>query len=158
MFNKVFLIGNLGRDPEVRSTTSGQPVASLRMATSRRWRDRDGNRQEQTEWHDVVCFGRQAEVAGQYLTKGSRVFVEGRIQTRSWDDRNTGEKRYRTEVVCENFQMLGGGGGGGGGRGDYNASDVGGPPSYGGDRDQGDQSDQGGQGGPDEADDDDIPF
>ena len=109
MVNKVILVGNLGRDPEVRSLPSGQPVASFSVATSRRWKDRDGNRQEQTEWHNVVCFGKTAEIAGQYLTKGKQVFVEGRIQTRSWDDKTTGEKKYRTEIICDNFQMLGGG-------------------------------------------------
>lgn len=108
MLNKVILIGNLGRDPEIRTTQSGQTVAQLRVATSRRWRDRDGNRQEQTEWHDIVCWGRQAEVAGQYLTRGKLISVEGRLQTRSWDDQQTGQKRYRTEIVCDNFQMLGG--------------------------------------------------
>ena len=107
MVNKVILIGNLGRDPEVRSTPSGQPVASFSLATNRRWRDRDGNRQEQTEWHNIVCWGRQAEIAGQYLTKGKQIYVEGRLQTRSWEDRQSGEKRYRTEIVCDNFQMLG---------------------------------------------------
>jgi single-strand DNA-binding protein len=107
MVNKVILIGNLGRDPELRSTASGQPVANFSLATNRRWRDRDGNRQEQTEWHNIVCWGRQAEVAAQYLTKGKQIYVEGRIQTRSWEDRQSGEKRYRTEIVCENFQMLG---------------------------------------------------
>ena len=154
MFNKVFLLGNLGRDPESRALPSGQPVANFPMATSRKWRDRDGNQQEQTEWHNIVCFGRLAEIAGQYLTKGKQVFVEGRIQTRSWDDRNTGEKRYRTEVVADNFQMLGGpGGGGGGGRGgsdygDYDESQYGGSGGYGG----------GGDGGGGGSDDDDIPF
>lgn len=108
MVNKVILVGNLGRDPEVRSTPSGQPVASFTLATNRRWRDREGNRQEQTEWHTVVCWGRLAEIAGQYLTKGRQVYVEGRLQTRSWEDRQTGDKRYRTEIICENFQMLGG--------------------------------------------------
>ena len=107
MVNKVILVGNLGRDPEVRSLPSGQPLATFSVATSRRWKDRDGNRQEQTEWHNIVCFGKQAEIAGQYLTKGKQVFVEGRIQTRSWDDKTTGEKKYRTEIVCDNFQMLG---------------------------------------------------
>jgi single-strand DNA-binding protein len=107
MVNKVILIGNLGRDPERRSTPSGQQVATFSVATSRRWRDRDGNKQEHTEWHTVVCWGRQAEVAGEYLKKGRQVYVEGRLQTRSWDDKQTGEKRYRTEVVCDNFQMLG---------------------------------------------------
>lgn len=149
MVNKVFLLGNLGRDPEVRSTSSGQPVANFSVATSRKWKDRDGQLQEQTEWHNVVCFGRLAEIAGQYLTKGKQLFVEGRIQTRSWDDRNSGEKRYRTEVVAENFQMLGGRGGGGGGGGypDYDDSYGGGPGGGG---------DQSGGGGGD--DDDDIPF
>ena len=85
MVNKVILVGNLGRDPEVRSTPSGQSVAEFSLATSRKWKDRDGNRQEQTEWHRVVCWGRQAEVAGQYLTKGKQIYVEGRIQTSSWD-------------------------------------------------------------------------
>lgn len=107
MVNKVILIGNLGRDPEVRSTPSGQPVASFTLATSRRWRDKNGQRQEQTEWHSIVCWGKQAEIAGQYLTKGKQIYVEGRLQTRSWDDRQTGEKRYRTEIICDNFQMLG---------------------------------------------------
>jgi single-strand DNA-binding protein len=106
MLNKVMLIGNLGRDPEVRSTPSGQPVASFSLATSRRWKDKNGQRQEQTEWHNIVVWGKQAEIAGQYLTKGKQIFVEGRIQTRSWDDRQTGEKKYRTEIVCDNFQML----------------------------------------------------
>src|SRR3954451_15143919 len=140
MVNKVILVGNLGRDPEVRSLPSGQPVASFSVATSRRYKDREGQRQEQTEWHNVVCFGRQAEIAGQYLTKGKQVFVEGRIQTRSWDDKNSGEKKYRTEIVCENFQMLGGRGGeGGGGRGSGTGAAAGGThpdyenePSYGG--------------------------
>jgi single-strand DNA-binding protein len=120
MVNKVILVGNLGRDPEMRSTQGGQPVANFSVATSRKFKDKDGNRQEQTEWHNVVCFGRQAEIAGQYLTKGKKVFIEGRLQTRNWDDKETGKKQYRTEVICENFQMLdsrgeGGGSGGGGG-------------------------------------------
>jgi single-strand DNA-binding protein len=149
MVNKVILVGNLGRDPEIRSLPSGQPVASFSVATSRRFKDRDGQRQEQTEWHNVVCFGKQAEIAGQYLVKGKQVFIEGRIQTRSWDDKNTGEKKYRTEIICENFQMLGGGPGGGGGRGGgmgQGAPDYDSEPSYGG---------GGGGGG---GTDDDIPF
>ncbi|MCP3957427.1 MAG: single-stranded DNA-binding protein [bacterium] len=107
MINKAILLGNLGRDPELRSTTTGKPVANFSLATNRRWRDSGGNRQEATDWHNVVCFGRQAEVAGEYLRKGRQVYVEGRIQTRSWEDRETGETRYRTEIVCQNFQMLG---------------------------------------------------
>ena len=123
MVNKVILIGNLGRDPEVRSTPSGQTVTSFSLATNRKWRDRDGNRQEQTEWHSIVCWGRQAEVAGQYLVRGKKIYVEGRLQTTSWEDRQSGEKKYRTEVVCENFQMLGGNGNGHG--------PAGGPPDHG---------------------------
>lgn len=170
MVNKVFLIGNLGRDPEMRSTTSGQAVANFSVATSRKWNDRDGNRQEQTEWHYVVCFGRQAEVAGQYLTKGRQVFVEGRLQTSSWDDRNTGEKRYRTEIICENFQMLGSrrdgdGGGGGYGGGGYGGGGYqggsGGGGGYQGGGDGGQEAGGGGGGSNDfgpEPEDDDIPF
>lgn len=154
MYNKAFLIGNLGRDPEIRSTQSGQPVANFSIATNRRWTDRNGQRQEQTEWHNIVCFGRQAEIAGQYLQKGRQIFVEGRIQTRSWDDRQSGEKRYRTEIVCDNFQMLGQrgdyeGGGGGYGGPDYDQDHGGGPGSGGG---------GGSEGAGGEADDDDIPF
>lgn len=154
MVNKVILIGNLGRDPEVRSTPSGQPVASFTLATSRRWKDKNGQRQEQTEWHQIVVWGKQAEIAGQYLTKGKQIFLEGRLQTRSWDDRQTGEKRYRTEIVCENFQMLGSRGGGGG---DF---EPGGPPSGGGGSyDEGGFGGSGGAGGGGgDLDDDDIPF
>jgi len=167
MLNKVFLIGNLGRDPEIRSTQSGQPVANFSLATNRRWTDRNGQRQEQTEWHNVVCFGRQAEIAGQYLQKGRQIFVEGRIQTRSWDDRQTGEKRYRTEILCDNFQMLGQRGdhdAGGGtaypapgtapGGGDYEPDDAG--PAAGGPGPGG--AEAGGTEAGGEADDDDIPF
>ena len=144
MVNKVILIGNLGRDPEVRSTPSGQPVASFTLATSRRWKDKSGQRQEQTEWHNIVCWGRQAEIAGQYLTKGKQVYVEGRLQTRSWDDRQTGEKRYKTEVICDNFQMLGQRGSDFDGGERASAPPPGGP-SY-------------DEGGFTEAEDDDIPF
>ena len=127
MVNKVMLIGNLGRDPEVRSTPSGQNVASFTLATSRKWKDKDGSRQEQTEWHNIVVWGRLAEVAGQYLVKGKQVFIEGRIQTRSWEDKQSGEKKYRTEIVADNFQMLGsrGEGGMGGGRHDSTSADEG---------------------------------
>ncbi|MCP3960775.1 MAG: single-stranded DNA-binding protein [bacterium] len=107
MINKAILVGNLGSDPVLRSTSTGTPVASFSLATHHRWRGRDGNRQEATEWHNVVCFGRQAEVARQYLRRGRQVYVEGRIQTRSWEDRETGERRHRTEIFCRGFQMLG---------------------------------------------------
>ncbi len=107
MVNKVILVGNLGRDPELRATPSGQQVASFSLATNRKWNDRDGNRQEQTEWHNIVVWGRQAEIASQYLKKGRQIFVEGRLQTSSWEDRQSGEKKYKTEIICDNFQMLG---------------------------------------------------
>jgi single-strand DNA-binding protein len=107
MLNKAMIIGNLGRDPEVRTTPSGQPVANFTVATNRKWKDREGNLQEKTEWHNVVCWGKQAEIAGQYLTKGKQVYVEGRLETRSWDDKTHGDKRYRTEIICDSFQMLG---------------------------------------------------
>jgi single-strand DNA-binding protein len=155
MVNKVILIGNLGRDPEVRSTPSGQPVASFSLATSRKWKDKTGNRQEETEWHNIVVWGKQAEIAGQYLKKGKQIYLEGRLQTRSWDDKQSGEKKYRTEVVCDNFQMLGsrgdmeGGGGGYSGGGSYEGGGSGGSSGGG-------ASSGGGYGG--EPDDDDIPF
>ena len=150
MLNKVLLIGNLGKDPEMRSLPSGQAVASFTLATSRRWRDKGGQKQEQTEWHQVVVWGKQAEIAGQYLTKGKQIYLEGRLQTRSWDDKNSGEKRYRTEVICDNFQMLGGRGG------DFEGGGMGGSPSSGGGGGGGPVYDEGGYGGGPE--DDDIPF
>ncbi len=155
MLNKVLLIGNLGKDPEMRSLPSGQPVASFTLATSRRWRDKNGQKQEQTEWHQIVIFGKQAEIAGQYLTKGKQIYLEGRIQTRSWDDRQTGEKKYRTEIVCDNFQMLGSRGGGGDFEGAGSSAGAGGA-SYGGGPSYDDQGSGGGGFG--EPDEDDIPF
>ncbi len=120
MVNKVMLVGNLGRDPEMRALPSGQQVANFSLATSRRYKDRDGNRKDETEWHNIVVYGKQAEIAGQYLKKGKMIFLEGRIQTASWEDKERpGKKVYKTEIICENFQMLGskgdsGGAGGGG--------------------------------------------
>lgn len=115
--NKVTLIGNLGADPEVRYTASGSAVANVRLATAEAWRDREsGEQQERTEWHRVVFFGRLAEIVEQYLRKGSQVYVEGRLQTRKWQDRD-GNERYTTEIVANEMQMLGGRGGGGGGGG-----------------------------------------
>ncbi|HKJ70701.1 MAG TPA: single-stranded DNA-binding protein [Gammaproteobacteria bacterium] len=111
--NKVILVGNLGRDPEIRYTGSGNAVANLNLATTRRYRGRDGQQQEETEWHRVVMFSRLAEIAGEYLRKGSQCYIEGRLQTRKWQD-NNGQDRYTTEVVANEMQMLGGGGGGGG--------------------------------------------
>ncbi len=102
--NKVFLIGNLTRDPELKALPSGSKVASLSLATNRVWKDQAGARQEATEYHNLVSFGRQAENLGQYAKKGSSLFVEGRIQTRSWDGQD-GKKNYRTEVIIDNFQF-----------------------------------------------------
>ena len=104
--NKVILIGNLGADPETRYTASGNAVSNLRLATSRSWRDKQSNEtKEETEWHRVVLFSRLAEIAGEYLRKGSRVYIEGRIQTRKWQDKQ-GQDRWTTEVVAEDLQML----------------------------------------------------
>jgi single-strand DNA-binding protein len=105
--NKVILIGNLGANPEMRFTPGGQAVANLRIATTERWTDRNGQRQEATEWHRVVLWGKQAEVAGQYLQKGRQVYIEGRIRTRQWQDQS-GQKRYTTEIVGTSMQMIGG--------------------------------------------------
>lgn len=121
--NKVILIGNLGADPELRFTAGGQAVADLRLATSRRWQGKDGSTQEDTQWHRVVVWGKQAEQCKEFLSKGRQVYVEGRLQTRSWEDRD-GNKRYTTEVVAQQIQFLGGGRGGGGGEVEASA-----PPS-----------------------------
>jgi single-strand DNA-binding protein len=108
--NKVILVGNLGKDPEVRFTNTGSAVANFSIATSEVWNDRDGKRQERTEWHNVVVWGKTAEHCGQYLAKGRQVYIEGSIRTRSYDDKS-GNKRYVTEVVAQRVQFLGGGGG-----------------------------------------------
>jgi len=105
MINKVFLIGNLGADPEVRSTQNGIAVTNFNVATTEKWKGKDGMQQEQTEWHRIVAFGRLGEICGQYLVKGSKVYIEGRLQTRQWDDQN-GNKRYTTEIVAREMKML----------------------------------------------------
>lgn len=106
--NKVILVGNLGADPETRYTASGSAVTNIRLATTESWRDRQsGEKQEKTEWHRVVFFSRLAEIAGEYLRKGSQVYVEGRLQTRKWQDQG-GQDRYTTEIVANEMQMLGG--------------------------------------------------
>ncbi|MCA9758657.1 MAG: single-stranded DNA-binding protein [Candidatus Eisenbacteria bacterium] len=116
--NKVILIGNLGTDPEIRHTSGGQAVCNFRIATNESWGGRDGQeRQERTEWHNIVAWGRLAEICNEYLRKGKQVYLEGRLQTRQWEDKD-GVKRYTTEIVAQNMMMLGGPGGGGGG-GDY---------------------------------------
>ncbi len=111
--NKVILIGNLGRDPELRYTASGQGVTNFTLATNERWRDKDGNNQERTEWHRIVVWGKSAENCAQYLQKGRSVYVEGRLQTREWEDKD-GNKRSTTEVVALNVTFLGSQRGGGG--------------------------------------------
>jgi single-strand DNA-binding protein len=108
--NKVILIGNLGADPEIRFTPSGAQVANVNLATSESWTDKSGEHQERAEWHRIVLWRKLAEIAGQYLKKGSRVYIEGKLQTRSWEDQK-GQKRYMTEVVANNIEMLSGSGG-----------------------------------------------
>lgn len=126
--NKVILVGNLGNDPEVRATASGARIANISLATADSWMDKTtGQRQERTEWHRVVFFNRLAEIVEQYLTKGSQVYVEGRLQTRKWQDQN-GQDKYTTEIVANEMQMLGGRGGAGGG-GDYQSTAPMDPPA-----------------------------
>ena len=114
--NKVILIGNLGADPETRYLPSGDAVTNIRIATTDTWKDKSGEKQEHTEWHRVAFFGKVAEIAGEYLKKGSPVYVEGRIRTRKWQDKE-GQERYSTEFVADRMQLLGGRGAGGGGGG-----------------------------------------
>lgn len=134
--NKVILIGNLGADPEVRFTPGGQAVANFRIATNESWTDKNGQKQERTEWHRIVVWGKLAELCGEYLKKGRQAYVEGRLQTREWTDKE-GKKNYTTEIVANTVQFLGGGpgrsggeGGGfsGGGQGGGRRDDFGGPP------------------------------
>ena len=113
MLNKVMLIGNLGADPDVRFSQNGTAVANLRLATTEKWRGKDGQMQEQTEWHKVVTFGRLAEICRDYLSKGARVYIEGKLQTRKWQDQN-GNDRYTTEIVAREMKMLSPRGAGGG--------------------------------------------
>ncbi|MBT5949616.1 MAG: single-stranded DNA-binding protein [Betaproteobacteria bacterium] len=121
--NKVILVGNLGRDPEVRRMPSGDAMVNLSIATTDTWKDKGGERQEKTEWHRVVLFGRVAEVAGEYLKKGSQAYFEGRLQTRKWTDKE-GQDKYTTEVVADRMQMLGSRSGSGGGGGGESQSSV----------------------------------
>jgi single-strand DNA-binding protein len=151
--NKVILIGNLGADPETRAMPSGTTVANLRVATSESWRDKQtGEQQERTEWHRVALFGRLAEIAGEYLRKGSQVYIEGSLRTRKWQDKQ-GNERYSTEIVGNDLQMLGGRGGAGAGAGASPASAAAGSgatPSY--------AEESAGGGSRSEEFDDDIPF
>ena len=114
--NKVFLLGNVGKDPEIRTTAGGMTVASFTLATADRAKDAQGNWADKTEWHNLVAFQRTAEIIRDYVKKGTQIFVEGKIQTRSWDDKESGQKKYRTEVLINDLSLLGGGGGAGGAR------------------------------------------
>lgn len=105
MINKAILIGNLGQDPEVRYSQTGTPIASFSIATTETWKKQDGSKEEQTEWHRIVAFGRLGEICGEYLSKGSKVYIEGRIQTRKWEDKD-GNTRYTTEIVAREMKML----------------------------------------------------
>jgi single-strand DNA-binding protein len=151
--NKVILIGNLGADPETRAMPSGTTVANLRVATSESWRDKQtGEQQERTEWHRVALFGRLAEIAGEYLRKGSQVYIEGSLRTRKWQDKQ-GNERYSTEIIGNELQMLGGRGGAGAGASASPASAAAGSgatPSY--------AEESAGGGSRSEEFDDDIPF
>ena len=161
--NKVILIGNLGRDPETRYTTGGDAIANLNIATSEQWKDKNGEKQEKTEWHRVVLFGRQAEIAGEYLKKGRSVYIEGRLQTRKYTDKD-GVEKYSTEIVGDRMQLLGsregGGGGGSGGDVEFGGAGGGARPAGGGGGGGGGGAKQGGaakRSNPDDLDDD-IPF
>ena len=118
--NKALIIGNLTRDPEIKAIPSGIKVCSFSVATNRVWKDKDGNKQESADYHNIVVFGRQAETVAQYMRKGSQVMIEGRMQTRSWDDASTGTKKYRTEVIADRVQF--GTNTGGSGKGSYSPS------------------------------------
>jgi single-strand DNA-binding protein len=124
--NKVILIGNLGKDPEVKYTPQGTPVAKIALATNERYKDKDGQWQDRTEWHNLVLWQRLAEIAGEYLKKGSKLYVEGRLQTRSWEDKQTNQKKYMTEVVVSDLVLLGGRGEGSGGEASRSAAAAGG--------------------------------
>ena len=147
--NKAILIGNLGADPEVRFTPGGQAVANFRIATSESWNDKNGQKQERTEWHRIVVWGKLAELCGEYLKKGRQCFVEGRLQTREWTDKE-GKKNYTTEVVAKEVTFLGGRDGAGAGPRGGPRDDFGSPPPA-------DMHESGGPSGP-PASDDDIPF
>jgi single-strand DNA-binding protein len=107
--NKVILVGNVGKDPDIKYTPSGTPVAKLSLATNERYKDKSGEWQERTEWHSIIAWQRLAEIVGEYVSKGSKLYIEGRLHTSSWEDRQSGETKYRTEVVAADVVLLGGG-------------------------------------------------
>ncbi|MBI3042121.1 MAG: single-stranded DNA-binding protein [Betaproteobacteria bacterium] len=154
--NKVILIGNLGADPETRYLPSGDAVTNIRIATSEKWKDKSGEQQEHTEWHRIAFFGKLAEIAGEYLKKGSPVYVEGRIRTRKWQDKESGQDRYSTEIVADRMQLLGGRGGGSGSAEPMSREPAGAAAGAGGAKPQ--QGAKKGGGGAFEQMDDDIPF
>jgi single-strand DNA-binding protein len=152
--NKVILVGNLGADPETRSIPSGTTVTNIRIATSESWKDKaSGAQQERTEWHSVALFGRLGEIAAEYLRKGSQVFIEGKLRTQKWKDKQ-GNDRYKTEIIADNMQMLGARGGGMGAPGGADRGDSAGAPPH----EDYDQSPAPAGGGGKEDFDDDIPF
>jgi single-strand DNA-binding protein len=146
--NKVILVGNLGRDAELKFTPGGFPISSFSLATTDRRKDKDNNWQEKTEWHRIKLLGKQAESLQDYLKKGKQIYVEGRLETRSWDDKE-GQKRYMTEILADRIQLLGSGGGGGRGGSSTSRSEDGGG---------GDPFDDHGAAAPGDVADDDIPF
>ena len=154
--NKVILIGNLGRDPETRYTTGGDAICNLNIATSEQWKDKSGEKQERTEWHRVVLFGRQAEIAGEYLKKGRSVYIEGRLQTRKYTDKD-GVEKYSTEIVGDRMQLIGSGRDASGGDVEFSSSSGGGAPAR---REPATANAGGGKGAKKNVDDfdDDIPF
>ena len=125
MINKVILVGRLGKDPEVRSTPSGTSVAKFTIATDERFTDKNGEKQERTEWHNIVAWGKLGEICGQYLRKGKLVYIEGSIRTDSWDDKESGQKKYRTEIVARDMKMLDRRGDDEGGGGSYSGASRG---------------------------------
>src|SRR6266498_4635498 len=127
--NKVILLGNLGKDPEVKYTPQGTPVAKITIATNERFKDKDGQWQDRTEWHNITAWARTAEIAGEYLKKGSKVYIEGSLRTHSWDDKTSGQKKFMTEIIVNDLVMLGGRGEGGG---DFAGSSRGASSSTGG--------------------------
>ena len=151
MVNKVILLGNLGKDPEVRYTAGGQAVANLRIATSRSWTDKQsGQKKEETEWHDIEVWGKQAEQCGEYLAKGRQCYVEGRLKTDKWQDKETGKDRYKVKIVADSVRFLGSGGGAGRTRAPGGEESGGPPPGF----EEGSPDMGGGGGGSNE----DIPF
>lgn len=147
MINKVILVGRLGKDPEMRSTPSGQSVAKFSLATDERYTDKSGEKQERTEWHNIVAWGKLGDICGQYLKKGKLVYIEGSIRTDSWDDKESGQKKYRTEIVANTMKML-----------DRAGSDEGGSYGGGNRRPAAANSGGGSQQNTDFIDDDEVPF